>query len=62
MAQSEEGEFPKVINGAVYDDQQSYEDKIQQDAWALASLIYDIWKEKKFENSESRVPTDSQNP
>jgi len=44
---NEDDNFPKTINGIYFATKQDYDDRVKQDANALANLLYDIYKDKK---------------
>lgn len=39
--------FPAKVNGILYKTEQEYDERIKNDAMAMAELIYDIYQDKK---------------
>jgi len=45
-------EFPKIINGIIFQSEEEYLARIKADAMSLAKLILDIYKEKKLNKKD----------
>ena len=47
--------FPATINGIKYETEKEYDDRLQADISAFAELIYDIYQDKKHNDSKDKT-------